>query len=216
MIIKTFAIVAGLAVTAGAASAASLVQNGSFEDVAGLAGGGTNYGSYGVYNTIPGWTRSAGSSSGIELQNNATLPTTDAQDGNWYVELDSFSNSSMYQDINFTKAGRYVLSFFYAPRTSIAGDNGIDFDMGGLVWGAIDDVFPASWREVRRGFDVATAGTLRLTFRATGLNTSYGGFVDNVSVAPVPLPASALLLMGGVAGLGGVAARRRRRLSAAA
>ena len=193
---------------AGAASAASLVQNGSFEDVAMLAGGGLNHGHFGIYAAIPGWTKDTGA--GIELQNNATLPTANAQDGNWYVELDSNNNSSMYQDITFAKAGSYMLSFWYAPRTSTPGDNGISYSLGGSVSGLIDAVYPAGWTNVQKQFTVANDGEiLRLRFAAEGINNSYGGFVDNVTMQPVPLPGAALLLGSAVLGLVGI---RRRQL----
>lgn len=209
MSLKSIALAAAMTALAASAGFAATVQNGSFEDVSGLANSGLNHGNFGVYNTIPGWTTASGS--GIELQNNATLGEADAQDGNWYVELDSHANSSMYQDITFAKAGVYALSFWYAPRTSTPNDNGITYSLGDLVWGQIDDVYPSSWREVTSQFTVANAGdTLRLTFAADGTSNSLGGFIDNVSIAAVPLPASALLLMGAMAGLGGIARRRRK------
>lgn len=193
----------------GAASAASVV-NGGFEDVAGLASGGLNRGSFGVYDSIPGWTKGDGTA-GIELQTNATLGEIDAQAGNWYVELDSDSNSSMFQDITFADAGSYLLSFFYAPRTTTPGDNGITFSLGGLVSGVVDAVFPSGWTETTALFTVGAGDTLRLTFEATGISNSFGGFIDSVSItpAPVPLPASILLLGGAVAGAGAFARRRR-------
>ncbi|VDS07170.1 hypothetical protein PARHAE_00342 [Paracoccus haematequi] len=209
MIIRTMAALSvSVVCLAGAASAATVV-NGSFEDVSGLAGGGLNRGSFGVYDTIPGWTK--GSGSGIELQDNGTLTTHDAQDGNWYVELDSDDNSSMYQDITFAVAGIYRLSFYYAPRTTTPTDNGIDYSLGGLISGSIDGVFPAGWQEVATNFSVNAGDVLRLTFAATGINNSLGGFVDNVTIAPVPLPASALLLGGAMAGIGFAGRRRRNR-----
>ena len=205
---------AGLVVamlSGGAASAATIVQNGSFEDVAGLAGGGTNRGGYGVYDAIPGWTR--GDGAGIELQNNATLGTHDAQDGNWYVELDSDSNSSMYQDITFASAGSYLLSFFYSPRTATQNDNGIGYSLGDKVDGLIDAVYqsPATWTQVTKSFTVDAGEVLRLSFFAGGLSNSLGGFVDNVSIAPVPLPGSLLLLGGALAGSGAFASRRHKK-----
>ena len=177
----------------------------------GVAGGGTNRGGYGVYDAIPGWTRGVGA--GIELQNNATLGTHDAQDGNWYVELDSDSNSSMYQDITFASAGSYLLSFFYSPRTATQNDNGIGYSLGDKVDGLIDAVYqaPATWTQVTKSFTVDAGEVLRLSFFAGGLSNSLGGFVDNVSIAPVPLPGSLLLLGGALAGSGAFASRRRKK-----
>ncbi|SET70334.1 VPLPA-CTERM sorting domain-containing protein [Paracoccus homiensis] len=208
------AAVAGVLV-AGAASAATVV-NGGFEDVSGLNKGGLNKGKYGIYESISGWTKATGG--GIELQNNATLGNRDANSGNWYVELDSTRNSSMYQDITFSTAGVYAMSFFYAPRTKTPGDNGVSYSIANgsseLVSGLVDGVAPADWMKVTSGsFKVDAGDTLRLTFSAEGISNSLGGFIDDVSIAPVPLPASALLLMGALSGMG-IAARRRKSRAA--
>lgn len=205
---RTLMASAALAALAGAASAA--VINGGFEDVSGLENGGLNRPGYGVYTSIPGWTTL--SEPGIELQNNDTLPQIDAHGGNWYVELDSDANASMYQDISFASAGQYILSFWYAPRTPDLNNNGISWAIGNVA-GAVTDVFPNGWREVTSVFTVANAGdVLRLVFAATELSNGNGGLIDDVSVtqlAPVPLPAAGMLLMGGLAGLGAVSRRRR-------
>jgi hypothetical protein len=52
-----------------------------------------------------------------------------------------------------------------------------------------------------------------LTFRAEGKADSYGGFIDDVSVSPVPVPvpAAGFLLIGA---FGGLAALRRRETAA--
>jgi hypothetical protein len=55
----------------------------------------------------------------------------------------------------------------------------------------------------------------RIDFNFTGSKTSgIGVAFDNLSVTAVPLPASALLLLGGLGGLGGVSALRRRKRAA--
>jgi hypothetical protein len=61
-------------------------------------------------------------------------------------------------------------------------------------------------------FDIADVGNIsRLDFVFTGTKTrGIGAAIDNLEIAPVPLPASALLLLGGMGGLA-VAARSRRK-----
>ncbi|MBU2956857.1 hypothetical protein Q4511_03895 [Paracoccus sp. 1_MG-2023] len=213
---KLLAVAAAAACLGGAASAATVI-NGGFEDVSGLAKEGLNRGSYGIYNSVSGWTKGTGG--GIELQNNATLAKRDAHGGNWYVELDSNRNSSMYQDITFANAGIYALSFYYAPRTTTPGDNGISYSLTNgssqLLSGLADGVAPSDWALVDAGrFEVDAGSTLRLTFAAEGISNGLGGFLDDVSIAPVPLPGSALLLLGALSGMG-VASRRRKSRSAA-
>jgi hypothetical protein len=64
------------------------------------------------------------------------------------------------------------------------------------------------WTEVVATFTVATAGLFNLDFGATGRADTYGGLIDNVSIAPVPLPAGAVLLL---TALGGLAVARKRK-----
>jgi hypothetical protein len=201
------------------AGSASTVVNGSFEDVS----GGTvlvNNGSWAVYDTLPGWTTIDGN--GIEVQTNATLGSIDAQDGNRYVELDSHprgsSNSTMRQQISLG-VGEYRLSFFYSPRTNDASTNGIFYSVSEAISGGLDltygqvsgpsGTYPRTvWTEVIATFTVATAGLFNLDFGATGRPDTYGGLIDNVSIAPVPLPAGALLLL---TAFGGLAVARKRK-----
>lgn len=192
------------------AYATTIVQNGSFEnfDATQLNGQGWQ-----VYSSIPSWTAVSGA--GIEIQTNPTLGTIDAQDGAAYVELDSHNNSSMTQSINLN-VGSYFLKFFYSPRNGNSADNGINYSIAGLT-GNISgpSTNPLTgvgyWTEISAMFRVLTAGSYALNFTATGTNNSLGGFVDNVSVAAVPVPAAGFLLFGA---LGGLAAMRRRRAAA--
>jgi hypothetical protein len=206
-----------LAVAMAGSAQASTVLNGSFEDVT----GGTvllDSGSWKVYGTLPGWTTVSGN--GIEVQTNPTLGFIDAQDGNRYVELDSHpgggSNTTMRQQVHLG-VGSYDLSFFFSPRTRDASTNGIFYSVaealgGGLlsygeVTGPGGPYQVGTWTEVVSRFTVSTAGLFNLDFGATGREDTLGGLIDNVSIAPVPLPAGALLLL---TAIGGLAVARRR------
>ena len=191
------------------AHAATIVQNGSFEDfnTAGLNGSG-----WGVFTSIPGWTRISGA--GIEIETNPTLSTIDAHDGRAYVELDSHNNSAMAQSVALG-VGRYELTFWYSPRRNTVDDNGIDYSIAGIsgtISGPSTNPFTAVglWTEITTVFTVGVAGTYNLVFGASGANNSYGGLIDSVSISAVPVPAAGFMILGA---FGGLAALRRRRRS---
>jgi len=206
------------------AAAAATVLNGGFEADAGRAQDGQAFAtlatgsdndSWSVFDSLPHWTRVGGA--GIEVQTTNTLGSINPHGGNHYVELDANSNSAMQQMLTLG-VGRYLLSFWYSPRDERAASNGIAYAVGNLVSGSITGPGTAPltrvglWTEVTARFDVAEAGSYALSFAATGTSNGYGGFIDDVSVSAVPLPAGGMLLAGGIAVL---AALRRRRARAA-
>lgn len=191
------------------------VVNGDFETVDNRVGKINNLqldslapNSWDVYDAIPGWTAGA-NTSGIEVQYSTVVP---AHSPYHYVELDSHggtnTNSSMYQTINFAEAGDYTLSFWYKARTNTPNDNGIDFSIAGFS-GSINEVLSDTpdWVNITMDF-TATVGNHNLQFMATGLENSLGGFIDDVSIAPVPEPATMLLLGFGLIGLAGVSRKK--------
>lgn len=217
-------------VTATPFAHASTLSNGNFDQVDDTVGTWNNQkmsnlcngpgSSWDVYNSLPGgWN--ALTSPGIELQTDRTLGTIDAHSGCHYVELDSHpspGDTTMQQEFNLGP-GSYALSFFYSPRTSDVGSMGVEYSitdslMNALVAGGItgpsltDGTEVGKWTEVRAGFSLDVETTLKLTFFAEADRNTLGGLIDTVSIQAVPLPASSLLLLGG---LGGLAAVRRRK-----
>lgn len=187
-----------------AAPASAAVVNGSFETLPGPLSNGN----WGIFSTINGWSELG--SNGIEIQTNATLDTIDAQEGDRYVELDTTQNSAMRQILNLT-AGRYLLSFWYAPRENNPVSDGISYAIENLT-GTINTSFKPlnGWTLVTGEFNTL-GGEVNLDFAALGGDgdhVSFGGLLDNVSVAAVPVPAAGLMLF---AALGGLAALRRRK-----
>jgi hypothetical protein len=184
-----------IAAFAAPASALPLV-NGDFDDTIGLTGT-----QWSVFNSIPGWTKVDGTS-GIEVQRNTIVP---AHSGDQYVELDSYSNSGMYQDLYLT-SGMYELSFYYQPRTGTDNDNGIDYGITGVFNGNVDGTNPPldSWMQVTKTFEITADDTYELWFSAVGIDNSLGGFVDTVNVDPVPEPSTLLLMGFGILGLVGI------------
>lgn len=220
---------AALALAIAGSAAAAPVMNGSFEDTSssdptdGLVNsnklpdlaGGTGTGSWDVFTSIPNWTTTSGA--GIEVQTNATLGSIDARPGGeHYVELDSHpsanSNSTMEQEIALA-AGKYRLDFWYSPRDTDVGSNGIAYSVANLD--SFVDVQSTSvgiWTLIT-GYFTTNGPSVTLSFKATGTQNTLGGFIDDISVVAVPIPPASLLLFGALGGLGYVARRRKPNLA---
>jgi hypothetical protein len=187
-------------------------------------------GDWNVYDAIDGWAAGTGDA-GIELQGPG-VGGVNAYEGLIKVELDSDgqtdTNSSMSQTLHGLAAGDYALSFAYAPRTTNTADNGVFYDVdgvnaGSLVAGLVDyngtsgtnagsvDPNPPttlSWSIVTTFFTLASADDVTVTFSADGPDNTLGGYIDAVHLSQVPLPAPALMLLGGLAGFGFFRKRR--------
>lgn len=150
------------------------------------------------------WTAIVG---GIEVQYNnvAGAPLS----GENLVELDANFNSTMERLID---AGDYNLSFYYSARPGIpSSSNGIDVLVNGLsiynVTGA--GTGSTNWMLNTVSFSLSAPGSLR--FAAIGTSDSLGGYIEDVSLAAVPEPATWAMMLIGV-GVVGFGMRRRKTL----
>lgn len=194
---------------------ANLLTNGSFENPVVTGNGGT----WQLYNNgsgydIPGWD---GQGQDIELQTSSLFGP--AAEGNQYMELDSNTETGgdpwVVQWLSTTIGQKYEFKFAYSPRKGIA-DNTLEFGAGeyipSLLFGSLNTSgvgqSGTSWTYYTYFFTANTL-TTGVAFRNGGSNDSYGAFVDDVSVNPVPEPAAMLLFGTGIAGLAGIARRKR-------
>lgn len=214
MFVRSCLTIAVLAATTLTASAATVI-NGSFEDAPSEQGrSGTDFNqmnisgrTWDIWNALPGWDTTTGR--GVEVQSDRTLGDIDAHSGNHYLELDTTRNSGITQSV-YLNEGKYELSFWYAPRSNNSNSNGISFGIGNMfdtVAGPSGEFQRYTWTEVVRSFSIDSAGTYDLTFAATQQSDGLGGLLDTIDITEIPLPASALLLLGG---LGAIGALRRK------
>jgi hypothetical protein len=216
------AVLAGVMGMAMPAFGATLLINGSFEDgVPGNTRGTTNNARFGnlpvsgrnwdTWNSLDGWTLSSGS--GIAVETDRTRNFIDAQDGNYYVALDRVGNSTIVQNVALG-IGRYTLSLWYSPQTNAANTNGVTYGITGLG-GATATVGTGGatrgqWTQLVLDLMVTVAGNYQVYVGATGTSNNRGAFVDNIALAPVPVPAAGLVLLGGLGALAGL--RRKRKV----
>ena len=205
-------LVAGITSTS---SATSLLLNGSFETP---ELGGT---SWAVFADLEDTWYALDGTAGIEIQRNTV---TGAQDGEQYVELDSHyggadSNSTMGQMVQLFAGTTYQLDFYYQARTTDQDDNGIEYGIIGIdkpmsLTVDVDDQAPGDWLAVSQTYTITEDNFYVVYFSAFGDNgidgtsNTLGGFIDNVSLNPVPEPATMMLFGIGLLGLAGVSRKK--------
>lgn len=208
--------------TAMPAAAATLLINGSFEGgVPGNTRGiinnadfvtmATRGRTWDAWTGLNGWSLASGS--GIVVETDRTRTLIDAQSGDYYLALDRIGNTTLTQSVALA-VGRYTMSLWYSPQTAGLGTNGISYGVAGLrgatATAGTNGAVRGQWTELVLNLFVGVADNYQVYLGATGASDGRGAFVDNVSLAPVPVPlpaAGAALL----AALGLLTGLRRKR-----
>lgn len=183
-----------------ASAAVDLVTNGSFEADSQASG------TWNIYNSLTGWTGSPN----IELRNNVAGT---AYEGGNFIELDTYSNSSLSQLLVGTP-GLYQLSFWYSARPGTGATNDLTFTVDGsapvtVLNGASNAGSDHKWLNYSTiiNFD----GNGLLTFNGSGISDSYGGSLDMISfTSPIPESEIYVMLLIGL-GLLRFAAHRKKK-----
>jgi Protein of unknown function (DUF642) len=196
-------IVAGVFMaSAGLASAANLLVNGSFENPA-----GTSYAALpGSDATITGWTTL---NTGVEWFNPlASYPVLGAAaDGVMVVDLANtiYSSGGIQQTF-------YNLSFSLSTST-FAGRgpvSAVDVTVAGntSTFTINNSAVPFAWTPIAYSFQ-ASGATTTLSFNNTQDAYTHFAFVDGVSVTAVPEPGEWALMLSGLAVVAALVRRRR-------
>jgi len=190
----------------GAAQAANLVVNGSFED----PGFALPMGSYcylgGPYDcgSVNGWTGGFP----LMLSNSGPWGNPNTPDGNVLIGIQG--TSFIQQTLNLAP-GTYKLSWMDAGRGNYGGPTETyQVSVGGNVMSVESVNYGAGWTAKSLTFSATGATTLSF---AGQTNYDATAFIDKVEVNAVPEPQTYAMLLGGL-GLVGWAARRRARAAA--
>jgi choice-of-anchor C domain-containing protein len=203
MVIRLGAIgAAALLVTSMSAGAATIV-NGGFEGAF-----SSTFQTLGTGSTaITGWTVSSGS---VDWINTYWQPAA----GSYSLDLSGDEAGSISQQLTGLSVGqRYRIKFAVAGNpdnaptvkslnVSAAVDNQtFTFDVTG------NSRADMGW--LYNSFDFVAGSTSTMLSFQSSTTTAFGPALDDVSISAVPLPASALLLLGGLGALAGAGVRRR-------
>lgn len=192
-----------LVVTGSVVSNAAILTNGGFELP------GTPVWAHFQNGELPGWH--TGASDVMEVGVGVVYGVTGFE-GKDVLELDSTKNILLSQTVSLS-AGQYDLSFLYAKRGTNLGGRPADTCNFDVLWNnaVIASFAPGvSAMTLSHKTVAASNGSNTLSFRGTGTSDGFGAILDDVSLQPVPEPASMAAL--GI-GLVGVIRMRRRSSS---
>ncbi len=173
---------------ANSAYAQNLVQDGSFEEPEVTD---PNYWQIFDGTDIFPWivtgTSADGDIEGLEYQKNGISLGSTAQEGNQYVELDSYYPVTLTQEIDSCSSGKYDVSFYYAPRPNHS-DNQMEVKFGEETILTVTSPELLGWNYFQQEVTGPTEDRVTISFRETGADDQLGMFLDNVSVECVNPP----------------------------
>lgn len=148
----------------------NLIVNGGFEAQQ------IQSGWYEYSNSIPGWSVTFGDFTEVQNQHFFT-----AIEGNQWVELDSYQNTGIAQNVATATGQQYVLSFDYSARPGHEGNtSSVEVVWNGAVIGTLANA-QAGWTEQNFTVTGGVEGST-LEFRAAGASDFFGALIDDVSV----------------------------------
>jgi hypothetical protein len=166
----------------------SIVCNGSFED---LGGQTLQFGSWGLFSTIPGWTAEAvgACTPYIEIDTAPALEGLVPANGTHSVELNANCPSGLYQDLPTVPGNQYTLRFAFAARPGFpqASNNMLKITWNGAVVDTITTTTPAYTYHTYQVTATGTTTRLHVDSGSSG-STGVGGEVDDVSVVDATPP----------------------------
>lgn len=209
-----FAATAALLASGSAHAATNLVVNGSFEQQQINA-------AWTPIATVTGWLSNAPGNSAFEIQTDTAHGgysgfNTHAADGQQYLELNTDRLTTITQNVATASIGTYTLSFAYSgrPDTANHATSSMNVYWGGTLLNASPLIGNTNntWQTFTLS-GLSGAGPLtQLKFESLGplSSTTYGSYLDNVSVtASVPEPETYAMMLLGMGFIGFVARRKK-------
>jgi hypothetical protein len=208
-------------VLAAANAYAQIVQNGSFETFTGAFGGDNGAQLTAASTTLTGWTIVGGEIAVLKSPNPYNLT---ASDGNNFLDLAGYTNVGLPKGISqvlmgLTAGQSYAVSMDLGIRNGACVGAGSNCDgpiqVSANVAGTSQTFTHSSatagnvWGRYSMNF-VASAQSESLTIQGVGLpgGNQYIG-LDNVSVSPVPEPATWGLMLAGLITVGAIGRMRK-------
>jgi hypothetical protein len=161
---------------------------------------------------ITGWT----SSDAFEIQRGNNFGGLSnfnpAIDGKQYLELNGSKLTTATQTLTTTANNMYLLNFLYSgrPDQTQSQPSSMQVLWNNVVVGSVSAPFNSGWQPYSYQLQSNNSSSSLLSFRSTGpaSQTSYGSYLDAVSVSVVPEPGAMAMMLLGVGMIAFISRRR--------